>query len=423
MTIVRPRGGRPEPCIVCRSSTVEEFLDLGDTTLANRFLAADELGAPEPVYPLRVGFCHECSHVQLTETVPPSAMFENYLYVSSASDTLREHFRELSDLLVDRYRLKPNDLVVDIGCNDGSLLRGFQRHRVRTLGVDPAQNLASFTSEAGIDRYTGFFGAATSTRIVERYGAAALVTATNTFPHIPDLDDFMAGIKTVLAPGGVFVAEMHYLVDLLEQLAFDTVYHEHKSYWALTALTTLVARHGLEICGAERVPIHHGQLRVAMRRRGEGDSAPELAALLADERRRGLDRIDTYRVFAERVYRLKDELKGALLQLRADGKRVVGYGAPAKGNTLLTFLELGPDSLPYIADRSPLKQGRYTPGTHIPVVPPDRLLTDLPDVVLLLAWNFVDEIVAQQQPYLATGGRLLLPVPEVKLIGGRECRC
>lgn len=221
---------------MCSRETVELFLDLGETALANKFLSAEELENPEPRYPLRVGFCHGCGHVQLIDRVPPGAMFEDYLYMSSASETLKAHFAELSGLLVERHRLEQQDLVIDIGANDASLLSAFRSHGVRTLGVDPASNLAVLSSSLGIDRVTGFFGAATATEIVGKWGKASLITATNTFPHIPALRDFIAGIDIALKPGGVFVIEAHYLADLLDQTAFDTIYHEHVSYWALTPM-------------------------------------------------------------------------------------------------------------------------------------------------------------------------------------------
>ena len=403
-------------CIVCHGENVEPFLDLGLTALANKFLSREELVLAEPTYPLRVGFCHNCRHVQLTEAVPPQTMFEDYLYVSSASDTLKAHLYDLSAIVVERYRLKSKDLVVDIGCNDGTLLSGFRRHGVRVLGVDPAANLAELTRASGIDRYVGFFSAKSAQEIVARWGKAAAITATNTFPHIPKLQDFIAGLKTILAPGGVFLIEAHYLVDLLEQGAFDTIYHEHVSYWALGPMIHLFEQAGMEVVHVERLPLHHGQIRVFLQRKGEGDVQTSVGNLLVMERSLGIDQFSTYQRFAERTQKLKIDLHVKLRELRASGKKLAGYGAPAKGNTLLSFLEIGPDILAYIADRSTLKQGLYTPGRHIPVVSPERLLTDQPDYVLLLAWNFVDEILEQQQEYRRRGGKFIIPVPEVRIV-------
>jgi SAM-dependent methyltransferase len=403
-------------CIVCDNSQVEQFLDLGSTPLANKFLSRDKLGHPEASYPLCVGFCHVCHHVQLTEAVPPQAMFDDYLYISSASDTLKEHLFDLSDIVSQRYHLTSSDLVIDIGCNDGSLLSGFQRHGVKVLGVDPAQNLAVFTEKLGIPRHIGYFNSASARQLVAQYGNASAITATNTFPHIPELKDFVKGIYLALAKGGVFVIEAHYLLDILDQGAFDTVYHEHVSYWALGPMRRLFEAHGMEIVDAERIPLHHGQLRVFVQRKGEGKIKPGVNEILEMEKARGLDKFETFQAFAGEVQRIKRELTGTINELRTAGKKVVGYGAPAKGNTLLCFLELGPEKIEYIADRSPLKQGLFTPGLHVPVVPPERLLADQPDYVLLLAWNFVDEILAQQAEYRRRGGRFIVPVPHTKII-------
>ncbi|HZD41147.1 MAG TPA: class I SAM-dependent methyltransferase, partial [Terriglobales bacterium] len=343
----------------------------------------------------------------------------NYLYISSASDTLKHHLWDLGAELVRRYGLGRDNLVIDIGCNDGTLLQGFKQQGVRVLGVDPALNLAALAGDSGIERCTKLFTAAVADEVISRWGKASLVTATNTFPHIQELDDFVQGIKQVLAPGGVFVIEMHYLLDLIEQVAFDTIYHEHVSYWALGPMKRLFERHGMMIVDATRVPLHHGQLRVHVQRQGEGEIGSGVGEILEAEKAAGLDSFETYVAFAQKAMKIKKDLREMLAELTGQGQKVVGYGAPAKGNTLLGFLDIGPDLLPYIADRSPLKQGLYTPGTHIPVVAPERLLQDQPDYVLLLAWNFADEIIAQQAEYQSRGGKFMVPVPEVRVVGAR----
>jgi SAM-dependent methyltransferase len=419
MAVDAAAAGRPgvrSRCAVCAETAVEGFLDLGTTALANRFLTREELAGPEPRFPLRMGFCHSCGHVQLTEIVPPGLMFDDYLYVSAASDTLKAHLLDLSDLLVERHGLGSADLVIDVGCNDGTLLGGFRRHGVRALGVDPARNLAELTRGLDIERYVGYFDSRSAREIVGRWGQAALITATNTFPHIQDLHDFLRAVDLALAPGGVLVVEMHYLVDLLDQSAFDTVYHEHVSYWALGPMTTLFDRHGMTIVDAERLPLHHGQLRVSVTRRGGPQPHPRVADVLALEAARGIGRFETYEQFAREARRIRHDLRETLDTLRRDGAHVAGYGAPAKASTLLSFLGIGPDRLEYIVDRSPLKQGRYTPDSHVPIVGPERLLQDQPEYVLLLAWNFVDEILEQQAEYRRRGGKFIIPVPRVDIV-------
>lgn len=407
---------RLNQCMVCGSGDLELFLDLGRTALANRFLRAAALREAEPTYSLRVAFCHGCAHVQLTEAVPPDAMFKDYLYISSGSDTLVAHLEGLSRLLASRYALGPWDLVIDIGCNDGTLLNSFRQLGMKPLGVDPAENLAAFTQRAGIARYADYFTSKSATRIVEERGNASVIVATNTFPHIQDLHDFVEGIRIALAPGGVFVIEAHYLVDLLDQTAFDTIYHEHVSYWALAPMVRLFEQHGMEIVDVERLTVHHGQLRVFVQRKGEGATRSSVSRVLEDERVKQMNQVATYRDFASKALRIRDELRSTVAGLRAAGSRVAAYGASAKGNTLLSFAELGPEAIEYVVDRSPLKQGLFTPGTHIPVVAPERLREGPPDYLLLLAWNFVDEILRQQEDFRRRQGRFIIPVPTVSIV-------
>jgi SAM-dependent methyltransferase len=410
-----PGTNERHACILCGARAVEQFLKLGSMALANKFVTREDLSKPDPRYPLQVGFCHTCGHVQLVDIVPPQAMFEDYLYISSASETLKQHFAELADTVVTRFGLGSDDLVVDIGCNDGTLLKAFRARGVRTLGVDPAENLAAMNEGSGIDRLVTYFNQETAAEIVRRYGAASAITITNTFPHIQDLRGFASAVKTVLKPGGSLVIEAHYLVDLLEQGAFDTVYHEHVSYWALGPMKYLFEQHGLEVVNAERLPLHHGQLRATIRRAGEAKPSPAVEAVLAAERAMGVDKFATYQRFAQNVEQIRTDLLATLGRLRADKKRIVAYGAPAKGNTLIEFLQLSPETVEYIADRSPLKQGKFSPGAHIPVVPAERLLQDQPDYVVLLAWNFRDEILEQQAEYRKRGGKFIAPLPHVQV--------
>ncbi|MBM3813773.1 MAG: class I SAM-dependent methyltransferase [Acidimicrobiia bacterium] len=402
-------------CLVCESDQIQEFLNLGNTPLANRFLEPGRVGEPEPEFPLRAGFCERCHHVQLLDRVPPGAMFDHYLYVSSASETLTKHLHGLASTVAKRRKLRSRDLVVDIGSNDGTLLSGFARHGVRTLGVDPAANLAPLAQANGIETLTAFFGEQAGGRIRREYGPAAVITATNSFPHIPDLGDYLAGVERLLAPDGVLVIEAHYLMDILEQRAFDTIYHEHVSYWALGPARRLLQRHGLEVVDVERLPVHHGQLRMWIQRAGAPVKA-SVEKLESEEKGRRMDQLETYQRFAAGTRLIKRDLRRLLDKIRYEDKTIAAYGAPAKGMTLLSYLELGPETIDFIADRSPLKQGRYTPGSHIPIVPPERILQEQPDFLLLLAWNFADEVMKQQREYHKKGGRFIVPVPEVRIV-------
>jgi SAM-dependent methyltransferase len=402
-------------CIGCESTTVEAFLDLGATALANKFLLPQDVNAGERSYPLVVGFCHTCAHVQLMQPVPPVEMFDDYLYISSLSTTLVTHLASLASTIVRRFVTRGDELVIDIGSNDGTLLSSFAAHGVRTLGVDPARNLAPLARAKGIDVVVDYFNAQTATTIVTAHGLADIVTATNVFLHIPELRGFMTGLDRVLAPGGRFVVEAHYLGDLLDQCAFDTIYHEHCSYWSLNSVSRMFARFGFEVFDVERLPIHHGQMRMFVARRGTYPVTAAVQALLDAEGRDGLTSFGTFVRFAARVAALREKLQTALHGWRAEGRRIVGYGAPAKGNTLISYLGLGPEDLAYICDKSALKQGRVTPGSHIPVVSPGRLVAEQPDYVLLLAWNFVEEILAEQSAYRASGGKFVIPVPEVAI--------
>ncbi|MBN2752127.1 MAG: class I SAM-dependent methyltransferase [Rhodospirillaceae bacterium] len=404
-------------CIVCGSHDIEIFLDLGNMSLANKFLTEAECAeSTEATYPLRVGFCATCGHVQLAEHVAPPAMFDHYLYISSMSESLKAHLHGLAATAVERLGLTETSLVVDLGSNDGTLLEGFLRAGVRTLGIEPATNLAEIAQAKGVATLTAYFGEATARTIRAEHGPAALITSTNSFPHIPALRDFLRGVDLLLADDGTMIIEAHYLRDLLEQNAFDTIYHEHVSYWALGPMTRLFREFGMEPVRVERLPIHHGQIRVTLRRIGQQTPDASVTQILAEEKTIGLDRIETYRTFADHARALRDSLLAILAEFKAQGKRVVGYGAPAKSSTLITFLQLDRSTIDYIADKSPLKQGRYSPGVHIPIVAPDRLLADQPDYALLLAWNFAEEIMGEQAEYHRRGGKFVIPVPRVRIV-------
>lgn len=410
-----PAEFESDGCILCRNP-VEVVLDLGTTALANKFLSAGDLSHVEVRFPLRLAYCPACGHVQLADRVSPALMFEDYLYISSLSDTLVGHLHGLARDVAGWQNLGAADLVVDVGCNDGTLLEGFRHRSARLLGIDPAKNLAAMARDKGVTVVNAFFGAASAGAVRAAHGPAAVITATNVFPHIHDLADFMAGIDALLGETGVLVIEAHYLRDMIEQAAFDTIYHEHVSYWSLTAMRRLFDRHGFDVVDGLRLPIHHGQLRVFVQRKGVRVPAPAVANLLAAERAAGIPGRAVLDGFADQARCVREGLRRRLTDIHAAGARIAGYGAPAKGSTLLCYAGLGTGDLLWIADRSPLKQGRFTPQTHIPVVAPDRILADMPDYLVLFAWNFADEIIGQQQEYRRRGGRFIVPVPEVRVV-------
>ena len=406
----------PPSCRSCGGGDLRGVLTLGRTPLANALLAADQLDRPEPTYPLDLAFCAGCSLVQLAETVPPELLFADYPYFSSFSDAMVAHAAALARRLIDGRELGPGSLVVEVASNDGYLLKAYKAAGVPVLGIEPAANVARRAVEAhGIPTRVEFFGRDLAGRLRAEGLAADVIHAHNVLAHVPDLNGFVAGLATLLADDGVAVVEIPYVRDLFDGCEFDTIYHEHVFYFSLHALAALFARHGLEVRDVERVPIHGGSLRVFAGHPG-GQVKPSVAELLAEERGRGLDRFDYYRDFAGRVAGLKADLLGLLAGLKREGKRLAAYGASAKGSTLLNAFGIGGETLDFVADRSTVKQGRFTPGTRLPILPPGALLERMPDYVLLLTWNFADEILAQQAEYRRRGGRFLVPIPAVRVV-------
>jgi SAM-dependent methyltransferase len=401
-------------CRSCASDGLDLFLALGATPLANSLLRPDELDRPEPRFALDVAFCPACSLVQLLESVPPEQMFSEYLYFSSTSSTMVEHARALSERLVGERRLDERSFVVEIASNDGYLLQWYRARGVPVLGIEPARNIARAAVERGIPTECVFFGAAEAERLAARR-RADVIHAHNVLAHVPDLNGVAHGIATLLAPDGVAVIEVPYVRDLVEQLEFDTIYHEHLFYFSLTALDRLFRRHGLVVTDVERLPIHGGSLRLFVAH-GAAAPSPAVTALVAAEARDGVTSQAYYAGFSARVRRLGEELRGLLRELRAAGKRIAAYGASAKGSTLLNTFGIGQGLLDFVVDKSPHKQGRLMPGVHLPILAPEALVERRPDHVLLLTWNFADEILAQQEPYRRGGGRFIIPLPQPRVV-------
>jgi novobiocin biosynthesis protein NovU/D-mycarose 3-C-methyltransferase len=400
-------------CRVCRGTDLRLVLDLGKTALANRFIAPDRATEPEPTYPLRVVLCENCGLVQLDEEVPPEDLFRHYLYVSGTSDLIHSHAAFLARHFARLCPLAADDLVVEVASNDGTVLKAFRTHGVRTVGIEPAVNIAEQANRDGIETICEFFNRATAEQVRRRVGPARFVLARHVLAHVNDLHGFVHGLRLVLADDGLASVEFPHLLPFYRNLEYDTVYHEHLCYFSVKVIRNLFERFGLELVDVTEVNLHGGSVLVSAQPFG-GPRRPTagLAEVLRQEEEAGLDRLEPWRQFGARVAHGKALLLDEIDRLLSGGKRLAGYGAPAKGMTLLAYCGIGPDRLSYLVDRSPHKQGLLTPGHHIPVLSPEVLLRDQPDVVLMLAWNFAAEVVRQQAEYLRRGGRFLLPIPK-----------
>lgn len=405
---------RWESCRLCGGRDLTRVLALTPTPPANAFVSADRKDAIQPCYPLDVYFCEGCAHVQLLDVVDATVLFEDYPYVSGTSPVFVKHFEDYADAVLRRFAPRPGALVVDVGSNDGTLLRAFKARGATVLGIDPAKEIARRANEAGIETWAEFFTPALAARIRAERGAAAVVTANNVFAHADDLAGLRDGIRDLLEPGGVFVFEVSYLVDVIEKTLFDTIYHEHLAYHSIKPLGRFFAAGGMDLFTVERVDVHGGSIRgMAQATGGPHADDGSVATLTALEEERGLDRARTFRGFGDRIQRLGRDLKRLLAEIKADGKSIAGFGAPAKATTLMYHFGIGPEVVDFIVDDSPLKQGLFTPGQHIPVLPAAALYQRRPDYVIVLAWNFAGSIMAKHSAFRDQGGRFIVPLPEL----------
>jgi SAM-dependent methyltransferase len=402
-------------CRTCGEEKLVHMLDLGTMPPANAFVEKKDLRKKEGAFPLRVAVCDHCLSVQLQDTISPKALFSrDYYYLTGASVPLAKHFEDLGHRLAKEFNLKKKDLVVEMGSNDGVLLGALSRY-ARVLGVDPASNVSKEAKKRGVPTITDFFGEKVAQKILKKEGSAKLILANNVFAHIPDIHNVIRGIKTLLSEDGEFVAEMHWVGNLLGDGGFDQVYHEHIYYFSLHSLKYLFEIvHGLTIRHVELIPVHGESLRIFVTKGKKVE--PSVADFLKKERRQKLHDTKAYLDFSDQVKSVREVLVKKLSTLKQNGKHVVGYGAPAKGNTLLNFCGIGPELLDYIVDTTPTKQGAFTPGTRVPVVHPERLKKDIPDYILLLSWNYADAILKKEKTLRDLGVKFIIPVPRVKIL-------
>lgn len=404
-------------CRACNSSDLAQFLDLGFTPPADRFLRREQLAEPETHYPLTVNLCQCCGFVQLGQVVSPEVLYrQDYPYESSITRSGQAHWNEFAKTVVERFGLGANDLAVDIGSNVGVLLSAFRANGTRILGVDPASNIVRIAERNGVETLNEFFSQSVAADIRKTKGPASVITGTNVFAHVDDLAGFMRAVDHLLNERGVFIFEAPYFVNLVGQLEYDTIYHEHLSYLSLRPLVPFFRKFGMEVFDVEQRDIHGGSFRVYVARAGQHAVTEEVQHLLDLEKQTGVHSLDTLNVFSQRVAQNRRDLMNLLHTLKQQGKTVAVVSAPAKGMTLLNYCRLGTETLDFATEKSTLKIGRFTPGTHLPVVPDAELMTRKPDYVLLLAWNFAKEIIRNLNDYREAGGKFIIPIPNLKVL-------
>ena len=404
-------------CRGCGHALHHTFVDLGLSPLANSYVRADQLNQMEPFFPLHVYVCDRCLLVQLPEFESPERIFSDYAYFASYSDSWLAHARAYVDMIIARFKLGANNRVVELASNDGYLLQYFVQKGVPVLGIEPAANVAKVAEEKGVRTLVKFFGEALARELAAADTRADLIIGNNVLAHVPGLNDFVSGMKILLNPGGVITMEFPHLMQLMAHNQFDTIYHEHFSYFSFLAVEKVFARHGLTLFDVEEWPTHGGSLRIYGRHAEDAAKpvGPRVEALRGREIKAGFGSLDHYRSFGEQVGATKRQLLDFLIRAKNEGKRIVGYGAPAKGNTLLNYCGIRTDFLDYTVDRSPHKAGQYLPGSHIPIFPPDRIRETRPDYVLILPWNLKEEIMKQMAHIREWGGRFVVPIPRVEV--------
>jgi hypothetical protein len=409
-------------CRVCDANDWLPVVSYGPMPLANSYLDPAPSYASEQLYPLNVIVCRNCWLVSLDHVVDPEVLYRDYLYVSSDSETMTAHMKHISDTCIQRFEIPPRSLVIELGSNIGTQLRFFGAVGMRVLGVDPARNLAQVANDNGIPTIPDFFSRELARRISKEHGSARLLLGRHVFAHVHDLAEIIAGAQSLLDPEfGIFVIEVPYLLDMLAGKQFDTIYHEHLSYFSVGTLNRLFERYGMRIVDIERFPIHGGSILLAATpHEGRRQARPAVASLLEEEDHEGLTREARYRQFAEATREVQESLASLVRGLVAQGRSIAAYGATAKSSVLLGICGLGASEIAYCTDTTPLKQGKVLPGTHIPIFPPTYAELHRPDYYLLLAWNYAEEILRKEHSYLASGGRIIVPLPEPTVVSASE---
>ena len=408
---------RRETCRLCDGGDLTAVLELTPTPPANAFVPEAKLGEPQGVFPLNVFFCNSCGHVQLLDIVDPEILFADYVYVSGTSPEFVQHFQDYAEAVTQKYLTEPEGcLALDIGSNDGTLLQQFKALGMKVLGVDPARDIAANATAKGIKTLATFFTSTLAAEIRRTYGAAKVITANNVYAHADDLADITDGIRALLATDGVFVFEVSYLVDVFEKTLFDTIYHEHLAYHSVKPLLGFFQDHGMELIAADRVSSHGGSLRcVAQLKGGPHAIQSSIGERIDHEQALGLDQEDTLLAFGDKINGVKVQLTALLNDLKDEGKTIAAFGAPAKATTLMYHFGIGPEMIDFIVDDSPLKQGLFSPGMHIPVLPSEAMYSKSPDAIVILAWNFAKPIMRNHAHYLEQGGRFIVPLPSVEI--------
>jgi SAM-dependent methyltransferase len=405
-------------CRFCATPLTETFVDLGMSPLSNAFIAPAQESRMERFYPLHAYVCGACRLVQLEEFETPETIFSDYPYFSSFSDTWLRHAADYTSMMMTRFDLGPSSKVVEIASNDGYLLQYFHQRGVPVLGVEPALNVAKVAMKKGIPTEVAFFGESVAARLAASGAAPDVIAANNVLAHVPDLNDFVRGLKALLKPDGIITVEFPHLLRLMQENQFDTIYHEHFSYFSLFVVDRIFADHGLRLFDVTELPTHGGSLRIFACHQGSSRHyrSESVTNLLARENAEGLNGGDAYRSFSERVVRTKCDMLDFCIRAYREGKRVVAYGAPAKGNTLLNYCGIGPEFIEFTVDRNPHKQGLLLPGVHIPIRAPQAILHAKPDYVLILPWNLREEIMAQMAQVREWGARFVVPIPKVQVL-------